>query len=130
MLEALLEQYKPFKSTSESWGECLGSDPKKRGYPCALWQTFHSITVGSRILDPLKKNKDVSKTIVDYVLNFFVCTDCVENFKEEVAKTNNGSLPSMPSDTMFWLWQLHNMANLRLKGMEKLEAIYIIIIEL
>ena len=118
LLDELLEKHHPFNDTSSSWVGCLGSDPKFRGYPCSLWQTFHSITVGALLADELDMNEDVSSTIVDYVNHFFTCRHCAEHFIKEVRKTNT-SLPIWPSDTAFWMWRLHNMANLRLKGIDK-----------
>ena len=121
ILDELLDKHKPFNETVSSWVGCLGSDPKYRGYPCSLWQTFHTITVGALLADEFDMSEEVSKTIYDYVHHFFTCRHCADHFAEEVAKSNNPSnkinnLPMWPSDTVFWMWRLHNMANLRLKG--------------
>ena len=34
------------------WVGCQGSLPRYRGYPCSLWQLFHSMTVGAMLSDP------------------------------------------------------------------------------
>ena len=130
ILDGLLEKHQPFNETSSSWVGCLGSDPKYRGYPCSLWQTFHTITVGALLADEFDMNEGVSKTIYDYVHHFFTCRHCAEHFAQEVAKSSSSSyntttLPMWPSDTVFWMWRLHNMANLRLKGIKSLiENVY------
>ena len=120
-INVLLDKYQPFNDTSSTWVGCRGSDPRFRGYPCSLWQTFHSITVGALLADDMELNEGVAKTIVDYVHHFFTCRHCAEHFATEVEKAkkqlqHNASLPMWPSDTVFWLWKIHNMANLRLKG--------------
>ena len=125
ILNELQEKHQPFNETSSSWVGCLGSDPKFRGYPCSLWQTFHTITVGALLADEFDMNEGVSKTIYDYVHHFFTCRHCAEHFAQEVAKSSSSShntttLPMWPSDTVFWMWRLHNMANLRLKGIQSL----------
>ena len=125
ILDELQEKHQPFNETSSSWVGCLGSDPKYRGYPCSLWQTFHTITVGALLADEFDMNEGVSKTIYDYVHHFFTCRHCAEHFAQEVARSSSSSyntttLPMWPSDTVFWMWRLHNMANLRLKGIKSL----------
>ena len=122
ILDQLVEKHQPFNVTSSSWVGCLGSDQKFRGYPCSLWQTFHSLTVGALLADELEMNGGgVSKIIVDYVHYFFTCRHCAEHFATEVERNKvqsnaNVTFPMWPSDTVFWMWKLHNMANLRLKG--------------
>ena len=123
IVEALQERYEPFNSTSTSWVGCLGSDPKFRGYPCSLWQTFHSLTVGALLADEMELGDGVAKVIADYVHHFFTCRHCADHFGEEVQKTkvqsqNNNTFPVWPSDAVFWMWKLHNMANIRLKGVD------------
>ncbi|VDN00088.1 unnamed protein product, partial [Onchocerca ochengi] len=34
----------PFPINAE-WEHCAGSSPQFRGYTCALWTTFHALTV-------------------------------------------------------------------------------------
>ena len=121
IVEALQERYEPFNTTSTSWVGCLGSDPKFRGYPCSLWQTFHSLTVGALLADEMELGDGVAKAIADYVYHFFTCRHCADHFGEEIQKNkvesqNNNTFPVWPSDAVFWMWKLHNMANIRLKG--------------
>ena len=63
----------------------------------------------------------VAKAIADYVYHFFTCRHCADHFGEEIQKNkvesqNNNTFPVWPSDAVFWMWKLHNMANIRLKG--------------
>ena len=121
IINKLIDTHLPFNDTSSTWIGCMGSDPKFRGYPCSLWQTFHSITVGSILADEVDLNEGVAKTIFDYIEHFFTCRHCAEHFVREADYPVNqpsygGKLPVWPSDTAFWMWRLHNMANLRLKG--------------
>lgn len=39
-----LEYYLPEKV---EWVGCAGSQARYRGYPCGLWTTFHTLTVGA-----------------------------------------------------------------------------------
>ena len=48
-VEELNEMYRPFKSTPEEYQGCRGSRPIFRGYPCSLWQLFHSLMVNAAI---------------------------------------------------------------------------------
>ena len=56
----------------------------------------------------------VAKTMIDYVFYFFSCRHCAENFRTKVHSM--GFLPSTPRDSILWLWQIHNMANIKLRG--------------
>ena len=42
-----MEIYKPFQHTPDEWVGCKGSEPQFRGYPCALWQLFHTLMVNA-----------------------------------------------------------------------------------
>jgi hypothetical protein len=58
----------------------------------------------------------VAKAMVGYIHHFFSCRHCADNF---AAKINHlGFLPTTPNDSIMWLWQIHNMANQVLKGMQ------------
>ncbi len=52
--------------------------------------------------------------MVGYVHHFFSCRHCAKNFALKVQTL--GFLPATPKDSMLWLWQIHNMANEKLKG--------------
>merc|ERR1719225_212406 len=52
--------------------------------------------------------------MVNYVYYFFSCRHCADNFRKKVNRL--GFLPVNPRDSILWLWQIHNMANAKLKG--------------
>ena len=135
--------HKPFLATPDDWVSCKGSEPQFRGYPCSLWQLFHSMMVNAAARgkcqlffclhfsqlfvyicfvynfagDPsmaLGGTSTVAKTMIDYVFYFFSCRHCAENFRTKVHSM--GFLPSTPRDSILWLWQIHNMANMKLRG--------------
>ena len=113
-----MEIHKPFLVTPEDWVNCKGSQPQFRGYPCSLWQLFHSLMVNAATKgDPsmaLGGSSSVAKTMINYIYYFFTCRHCAENFSKKVQSM--GFLPSTPRDSILWLWQIHNMANIKLKG--------------
>ena len=98
---------------------CKGSSAQYRGYPCSVWQLFHSLMVNAAIKgDPsmvLGGSSSVAKAMVNYVHYFFSCRHCAENFRLKV-ETLGGFLPNTPRDSILWLWQIHNMANVKLRG--------------
>lgn len=117
-VDELMTIYQPFKATPDDYVGCAGSEPHYRGYPCSLWQLFHSMMVNAAIKgDPSMVSggpSTVAKTMVNYIYYFFSCRHCADNFRTKVAKM--GFLPSNPRDSILWLWQIHNMANVLLKG--------------
>ena len=60
-------------------------------------------------------SSSVAKAMVNYVHYFFSCRHCAENFRLKV-ETLGGFLPNTPRDSILWLWQIHNMANVKLRG--------------
>merc|ERR1719362_2852899 len=117
-VDELIAIYQPFKATPADYEGCRGSTPIYRGYPCSLWQLFHTLMVNAAIKgDPsmaLGGASTVAKTMVNYVYYFFSCRHCADNFRKKVNMM--GFLPSSPRDSILWLWQIHNMANAKLKG--------------
>lgn len=104
----------PFADVPQGWVGCKGSQTRFRGYPCSLWQTFHTLTVAAHLDDRLDRSGNVARTIAGYVSNFFLCTDCAAHFATEVG--NEGPLPTRTDETILWLWRIHNKANMRLRG--------------
>jgi thiol oxidase len=104
--------------TPYNWEGCKGSQPHLRGYPCGLWKLFHTLMVNAAIQgDPsmaLGGASSVAKTMVNYIYYFFSCRHCADNFSVKV--NSLGFLPSTPRDSILWLWQIHNLANAKLKG--------------
>lgn len=55
----------------------------------------------------------IGSDIVNFVVNFFSCSECVQNFKKEIKKY---PVPNNKADEVMWLWELHNDVNKRLAG--------------
>ena len=56
----------------------------------------------------------VAKAMIGYIHHFFSCRPCAENFATKVNQL--GFLPTTPNASILWLWQIHNKANVILKG--------------
>nr|XP_054769735.1 sulfhydryl oxidase 2-like [Lytechinus pictus] len=99
------------------WIGCRGSQPHFRGYPCGLWTLFHTLTVSQASLIRRYDNvsyMEVLHAMKGYILAFFSCQNCRENFHHEVADLDD-SVTSLDS-AILWLWQTHNRVNKRLRG--------------
>ena len=59
-------------------------------------------------------SSSVANAMVNYIYYFFSCRHCADNFRQKV--NTLGFLPSNPRDSVIWLWQIHNMANKKLRG--------------
>ena len=94
---------------------CRGSTQARRGWTCTLWRLFHTLTV---FCDIDRSCTTVQDNIISFVLNFFGCTDCVENFKKEIImfEPPRKSDPRASKKEIIWLWKLHNSVNARLSG--------------
>ncbi|KAF4072696.1 hypothetical protein AMELA_G00265860 [Ameiurus melas] len=97
----------------ERWVGCQGSKQHLRGYPCAVWTLFHTLTVqaletGSR--DP----QEVLKAMRLYVSSFFGCRPCADHF-ENMALESMNHVTSLRV-AVLWLWSRHNRVNARLTG--------------
>ena len=73
---------------SVGWVGCEGSSPQYGGYPCGLWQLWHSLTLGQLETGQGRQPGLVLGAMVAYVTNFFSCRECAEHFLE---MTRNGS---------------------------------------
>ena len=71
---------------SEDWIGCKGSAPKFGGYPCGLWQLWHTLTLaqGEEEDDP----RVVLRAMVAYVRHFFSCRECSDHF---LSMVHNGA---------------------------------------
>lgn len=107
------------------WANCQGSQPGRRGYPCSLWQLFHTLTVqayekslknGKSNENCLDKKSGVLRGIFGYVRYFFSCAECRDNFMRE-ADSLLAQTEGLPEKNgVLWLWRIHNGVNLRLAG--------------
>nr|XP_033817001.1 sulfhydryl oxidase 2 [Geotrypetes seraphini] len=103
------------------WVGCQGSRPELRGYTCALWKLFHSLTVQAAIRPEaliktgLEDNPQVILQVVrKYIQHFFGCRECAQHF-EEMAKDSMNSVETL-DQAVLWLWKKHNIVNKRLAG--------------
>ena len=132
----MVSLYRPFEATPDDWQACKGSEPHLRGYPCSLWTLFHTLLANAALEgDPsmayggkavsllsgsffpsilISGQSMVARTMVGYIHHFFSCRHCAANFKMKVQTL--GFLPNTRKDSILWLWQVHNMANEKLKG--------------
>jgi len=115
-VDKLADKHRPFDATPSDWQGCRGSKPHLRGYPCALWTTFHVISATAALNDTQNMFNSIAPAVVGYVGKIFSCTHCATNFLQKVETISRGALPNSPFHTMLWLWQIHNMANMKLKG--------------
>lgn len=92
------------------WTGCAGSEPKYRGKPCSLWMTFHTMTVGGLNSSNVA---NMMRSIKDYIVNFFSCTSCAENFAKETANLDE-EIGQTDKDAILYLWKIHNKVNKRL----------------
>jgi thiol oxidase len=87
---------------------CVGSSPQYRGYPCALWLLFHTLTVSqveSGIYIHLLSSflfylfsicpesaqmhiLEIPSAIKLFIKHFFGCRHCSENFMKETTDLN------------------------------------------
>lgn len=99
---------------------CQGSKPGLRGYPCALWMLFHSLTVSAYLKSggyPLGRSEagaDVLQAVKGYVTYFFSCRYCAAHFST-MAKDLETEVQTT-RDAVLWLWRAHNKVNARLAG--------------
>lgn len=102
----------------QQWKGCLGSKPTFRGFPCALWVTFHTLTVNAVFREkdnPDYNPKDVIRGIHGYVKYFFTCDYCSTHF-QEMYKKDAETFVQKPDDEIMWFWTSHNKVNMRLKN--------------
>ena len=77
------------------------------------------MTVGAVLRDPYSPTSPefVSEAIKSYIRDFFTCRHCANNFANE---TKHNELDSVSNDdpyrAVIWLWQIHNLVNVRLSG--------------
>ncbi|XP_004613453.2 sulfhydryl oxidase 2 [Sorex araneus] len=104
-----------------TWVACQGSQSELRGYTCALWELFHTLTVAAwahpEALEGTGLEGDpqaVLQAVRGYVRTFFGCRECGEHF-EEMARESLDTVKT-PEQAILWLWRKHNVVNSRLAG--------------
>lgn len=107
-----------FLKPMESWRHCNGSRPIYRGFPCGIWVLFHAMAVNEYNITKNNPNAQpiVLKTMKNYVLTFFTCSQC-RNYFFNVSKNLDQEL-IYPNSSVLWLWKVHNLLNARLSTAE------------
>jgi len=97
---------------------CVGSLPQYRGYPCALWLLFHTLTVSQFQSEPRRMNVvEIPSAIKNFLKHFFGCRHCSENFLKETSDMHQLD-SSDKTSAVIYLWKIHNHVNQRLHGDE------------
>lgn len=108
---------------STEWKHCKGSTEVYRGYPCSLWSIFHVLTVSQVELEKTKQEafandfniEEVINAIRLFVLNFFTCKECSQNFELETANFKSHLTNTEPHSAVIYFWKVHNSVNKRLE---------------
>lgn len=99
-----------------SYRSCAGSDPKYRGFPCSLWTLFHTLTVQEYTHPKLEPHR-VLRVMKQFIINFFGCTECANNFRKEAGNLEDELRQLKHANaSVIWLWRTHNQVNKRLHG--------------
>ena len=122
LLAAMKAGSEGFLFPNRPYISCKGSKPDLRGYPCALWLLFHTLTVQEHMA--MLKNTSLPHQVLfamrDYVRYFFTCKYCSQEF-HSAARDLNQRLTAIDSSVL-WLWQAHNDVNMRLAKTETEDA--------
>ena len=96
------------------WVGCQGSRAKYGGYTCGLWSLWHYLTV-AQLEAGAGDPRDVLRSMVSYVREFFGCRECSKHFLEMVGNgTNIENGVASYEDAVIYLWNRHNDVTKRL----------------
>ena len=98
-------------------------------YTCGLWMTFHAMSVqDDAYISPTGEDSftgaDMMSTLHGFIDKFFMCEVCRRHFLQVLAQESVG--PTLQrthevqsqKDFALWLWEAHNVVNIRLAGEE------------
>ena len=114
----------------EKYVACKGSKPTYGYYPCGIWTMWHVLTVQYYLKNQnksasQKQNRKVLHAMVGYMGSFFGCRACSEHFFK---MTKNGTLVDKEvqsaADTVLFLWEKHNVVNLRLTSSKTNDPVF------
>jgi len=96
---------------------CSGSLPQFRGYPCALWLLFHTLTVSQFNVDLSSRINvmEIPFAIRNYIEHYFGCRQCSLNFLKETNDIDRLNRTNR-FEAIEYLWKVHNSVNRRLSG--------------
>lgn len=103
------------KLGEQPWGACHGSSPGSRGYPCAMWQLFHSLAANL----PEKGAPGVlwMTAVKGFMAHFFPCEDCSHHFVTMASETD-AMVVETADEALLWSWRSHNRVNARVNKQE------------
>jgi thiol oxidase len=113
---------------------CAGSEPEYRGYPCALWLLFHTLTVSQYqkgfslsilffiiylfFLLSIESNQinviEIPSAIKGYIKHFFACEQCRNNFMKETADINQLDTKNK-YEAIMYLWKSSHLFFLQIR---------------
>ena len=88
-----------------------------KGYTCGLWETFHAMSVRTT---KEMTGEHMMAAMRGFVDKFFSCQVCRLHFLEVLAEDAALEVRTQ-QEFALWLWQAHNIVNMRL-GEEESEA--------
>ncbi|GAV03938.1 hypothetical protein RvY_14298 [Ramazzottius varieornatus] len=123
VLSVLRQSGLDMSSRRIKWKHCRSSIPNRRGYPCGLWQIFHTMTVRA-FIDSMQSRVNtnalgpdgVLTAIFGYVEHFFSCQECSRHLMSAVRNYQRNTEFASPSEAVLYLWRTHNNVNMRLAG--------------
>lgn len=123
ILSVLRESGLDYSDSRIIWANCRASVPDRRGYPCGLWQVFHTLSVRA-YEQSLNGGPEVNTfgpdgvltAIIGYIKHLFTCGECSENFMKSVQHLQKSTLFVSHADAVLLIWRAHNTANRHLAG--------------
>jgi len=107
---------RPWTDFRLGWKQCAGTFRGQRGYSCGLWLLFHSLAVNLPKEEPPEFYAEAMQVIRSYIRHFFNCEACKKHFLE-FSKNVEKDVSSHKTANM-WLWDMHNIVNRRVWGIE------------
>lgn len=105
-----------FLPPMQNYITCRGSKKEFRGYPCAFWLVFHTLTVSE--YKSMKRRNVTSHEVLPlmklYVNTFFTCKSCSQHFDQ--LTSNLTSKLIYQNSSVLLLWQVHNLVNQNTSG--------------
>jgi hypothetical protein len=137
-LTAILKKYPTPRAI---WSDSCNKGVSGGQFSCGVWKLFHTVTVGvaeyrgglnllkSEVIRPnthMFSPLEAADTIRDYMENFFLCSECSQNFVQIYDKCKNnrrcerltddagGASSADWKELSGWLWEVHNDVSVRL----------------
>jgi len=94
-----------------------------KGYTCALWRLFHTLSLNCGLASPFPTPQECFFGVHSFVRYFFNCDVCREHFTQMFPRNfsdefddSHSKLPEIhKNDIAMWLWKAHNRVNTRLR---------------